>query len=81
MPSKRSHPEVPPTKANCEQDFRDKLKLNDEFEEFKTRLVQAAKSSPDVEKLVIPLNRLEKAMLVAAHGRHFVLSHTKKHRS
>jgi hypothetical protein len=72
MPNKYPHPEVPATKENCEADFQDKLKLNEEFEKFKKLLVDAAKSSQAVEKLVVPLNKLEKAMNIAAHGRHLV---------
>jgi hypothetical protein len=75
MPGKQRHREVAPTKRNCEKDFRDKLKLNAEFAEFKKLFEKSAKSSPDLEKLVIPLRRLEKAMNIAAHGMHFVLSH------
>ena len=81
MARKRSHAKVLPTKANCEQDFRDKLKLSHQFEEFKKLLQGAARSSSDVQKLVIPLNRLEKAVKVAAWGRHFVLNPKKRHQS
>ena len=78
MISKRPHPKVPPTKANFEKDFRDKLKLDAEFEKFKKRLVNAAKSSPAVEELLIPLRKLEKAVLIGAHGRRFVFNDKKR---
>lgn len=80
MIRKRPHPKVPPSKANLEKDFRDKLKLDAEFEKFKKRLLKAAKSSPAVEELLIPLRRLEKAVLIGAHGVHFV-HEVKKQRS
>ena len=70
MPNR--HRKVPATPANCEEDHQAKLKLNAEFEEFKTVVERAAKSSPDVQKLIVPLVKLEKAMIVAAHGRHLV---------
>jgi hypothetical protein len=67
------HPEVPPTQENCEQDFKDKLKLNAEFEQFKKTVEQAAKVSPDVQKLMVPLKKLEEAIIFCAHGKHFVV--------
>jgi hypothetical protein len=79
--SKRAHSKVSPTKANCEADFRDKLKLNDEFGEFKKLLEKEARSSPDVHELLVPLAKLEKAILIAAHGRRFVVEPEKKHRA
>ncbi len=79
MPNK--HLKVTPTVANCEKDFQDKLKLNAEFEDFKKLVVQASKSSPDVEKLVIPLTKLEEKVNIAAHGMHFVVNKKKKQRS
>jgi hypothetical protein len=72
MPNK--HPKVPPTKANCEKDFQAKLKLNAQFKEFKKQVDKAAKSSPAVEKLKIPLKKLEDKIIIAAHGRHFVVN-------
>jgi hypothetical protein len=81
VPSKQVHREVPPTKANCEEDFQDKVKLNVEFEKFKKLVREGAKSSPDVEKLVVPLTKLEKVMNVAAHGVHFVVNEKKKEQS
>ena len=66
------HPKVPATSANCEEDHKAKLKLNDEFAEFKKVVEQAAKSSPDVQKLIVPLEKLEKAMIIGAHGMHLV---------
>ena len=78
MPSKRPHPEVPPTQENCDEDFQDKLKLAAEFDDFADRLEKAAKTSPDVAKLVVPLKKLEKAILTGAHGKHFVLHDKKK---
>jgi len=79
MPSQ--HPKVPATSANCEEDHQAKLKLNEEFEEFKTVVEKAAKTSPDVQKLIVPLVKLEKAMIVAAHGKYLVaVEHEKKQR-
>ena len=78
---KRAHRKVPPTKANCEADFRDKEKLAEEFDEFKKLVEKAAKSSPDVEKLIVPLEKLEKAIIIGAHGRCFVVEDKKKHRA
>jgi|HubBroStandDraft_6_1064221.scaffolds.fasta_scaffold1890445_1 hypothetical protein len=72
------HPKVPATSANCEEDHQAKLKLNAEFEEFKTVVEKAAKTSPDVQKLIVPLVKLEKAMNVAAHGRHLVATEDEK---
>ena len=66
------HPKVPATSANCEEDHIAKLKLNEEFAEFKEMVENAAKKSPDVQKLIVPLEKLEKAMIVAAHGKHLV---------
>jgi hypothetical protein len=68
MPS--GHPKLPATKANCERDHRNKLKLNEEFTQFKKLLKTTARSSPDVKKLVIPLNKLERAIIIGAHGIH-----------
>ena len=76
MPSQ--HPKVPATPANCEADHQAKLKLNGEFEKFKTVVERAAKSSPDVQKLIVPLVKLEKAMIVAAHGKHLVAAEDEK---
>jgi hypothetical protein len=81
MPSKRTHRQVPPTRANCEADLRDKKKLNAEFNGFKKLLEQAAQSSSDVRKLRVPLRKLERSIRVAAHGKHFVVQDKKKHRS
>jgi hypothetical protein len=82
MPSERTHPRVPPTKANCEEDHRDKVKLNAEFAAFKAVVNKSAKTSPEVRKLIVPLIKLEKAIIVAAFGKHFVTArHEKKQRS
>lgn len=76
------HPKVPATAANCEEDHQAKLKLNAEFEQFKTVVEEAAKTSRDVQKLIVPLERLEKVMIVAAHGKHLVATgNDKKQRS
>jgi hypothetical protein len=76
------HPKVPATPANCEEDHQAKLKLNAEFEEFKRVFDKAAKTSPDVQRLIVPLEKLEKAMIVAAHGKHLVaVEDEKKQRS
>lgn len=66
------HPKVPPTKENFEEDHRDKVKLNEEFAAFKKLVEQAAKTSPEVQKLLVPLNRLGQAVITAAFGKHFV---------
>jgi hypothetical protein len=66
------HSKVPATSANCEADYRAKVKLNAEFKDFKTRVKKAAKTSRDIKELIIPLVRLEKAIKVAAWGRHLV---------
>ncbi|HWY05757.1 MAG TPA: hypothetical protein VNY24_02790 [Candidatus Acidoferrales bacterium] len=66
------HPKVPATSANCEEDHKAKLKLNEEFAEFKKRVENAAMKSPDVKQLIVPLEKLEKAMIVAAHGKHLI---------
>ena len=81
MPSQRTHPRVSPTKANFEADFRNKEKLGDEFEEFKKVLEQAAKYSPDVKELMIPLAKLESAIMIGAWGMVFVVEDEKKERS
>ena len=66
------HPEVPATSANCEADHKAKLKLNDEFAEFKKVVENAAKKSPDVKELIVPLAKLETFINAAAHGVHLV---------
>lgn len=66
------HPKVPATSANCEADHQAKLKLHEKFEQFKTVVEKAAKTSPDVQKLIIPLERLERVMFIAAYGKHLV---------
>jgi hypothetical protein len=66
------HRKVLATSANCEEDHRAKVKLNVEFKEFKTVVKKAAKTSPDIQKLIIPLVRLEKAVVLAAFGKHLV---------
>jgi hypothetical protein len=78
MASERPHPRVPPTKANFDVDFRNKEKLGDEFEEFKEVFEQAAKSSPDVQKLKVPLAKLESAIKIGAFGIVFVQEDEKK---
>jgi len=78
MPSK--HPKVPATSANCEEDHIAKLKLNEEFAEFKIKVENAAKRSPDVKELIVPLEKLEKAMIIAAHGKHLVAVEDEKKR-
>jgi hypothetical protein len=78
MPSERTRPRVPPTKANCEEDYRAKLKLNAEFAAFKAVVNKSAKTSFEVKKLIVPLIKLEKAMIVAAHGKHFVAAEDEK---
>ncbi len=80
MRSQRTHPMVPPTKANFEADFRNKEKLGDEFEEFKKVLEQAAKSSPDVQELMVPLAKLESAVMIGAWGMVFVTEDEKEKR-
>jgi hypothetical protein len=76
------HRKVPATSANCEADYRAKVKLNAEFKDFKTSVKKAAKTSRDIKELIIPLERLEKVMIVAAHGRHLVATgNDKKQRS
>jgi hypothetical protein len=72
------HPKVPATSDNCEKDHQAKLKLNAEFEEFKTVVEEAAKTSPPVQKLIVPLVKLEKAIIVAAHGVHLVAAEDEK---
>lgn len=67
-----NHPKVPATSANCEEDHEAKLKLNEEFEKFKEVVENAAKISPDVQKLKVPLKKLENAVIIAAHGRYLV---------
>jgi signal transduction histidine kinase len=77
-----THPKVPATSANCEEDHEAKLKLNQEFEEFKAVVENAAKISPDVQKLKVPLKKLENALIIAAHGKHLVaVEDEKKQRS
>ncbi len=66
------HPKVPATSANCEEDHKAKVRLNEEFTEFKKAVENAAKKSPAVKALIVPLKKLEKAMIVAAHGKHLV---------
>jgi hypothetical protein len=66
------HRKVLATSANCEEDHQAKLKLNAEFKEFKTVVKKAAKTSSDIQKLIIPLVRLEKAINLAAFGKHLV---------
>ncbi len=81
MPSERPHPRVPPTKENFDTDFRNKEKLGDEFEEFKKVFEQEAKFSPDFQKLVVPLAKLESAIKIGAWGMVFVPEDEKKQRS
>jgi hypothetical protein len=76
MPSE--YPKVPPTKENCEADYRDKVKLNEEFKEFEKLVEDAAKRSPEVKELIVPLKKLEQWIIAAAHGRHFVPDDHKK---
>ena len=78
MPSQRKHRRVPPTKSNFDLDLRNKEQLGDEFEEFKKVLEQAAKSSSDVQKLLVPLAKLENAIIVGAWGIVFVPEDEKK---
>jgi hypothetical protein len=80
MPSKGKHPVVPATSTNCERDFRNKLKLNEEFKDFKEVFDRAARSSTDVRKLAIPLRKLESAIIIGAHGIHLVVEPPKKKR-
>lgn len=79
--SKKALPKVRPTKANCEADSRAKEKLADQFDEFKEVVEKAAKSSPDVKKLIVPLAKLERAIIIGAHGRCFVVEDAKKQRA
>lgn len=65
------HPKVPPSKENFEADHQDKVKLNEEFAQFKKLVDDAAKTSPEVRKLLVPLENLGKAVIKAAFGRHF----------
>jgi hypothetical protein len=79
---RREHPKVPATPANFEKDHQCKLKLNAEFDQFKELVEKEAKISPDVRKLIVPMLRVEKAIIFAAHGRHFIpVKHAKKQRS
>jgi hypothetical protein len=78
MPSKETHRVVPATSANCETDFRNKVKLNKEFARFKKVFGQAAKSSGEVKKLVVPLRKLERAIIIGAYGVHLVVKPKKK---
>jgi hypothetical protein len=80
MPSQRRHPRLPPTKANFDADSRNKKKLADEFEEFKQKVKKAAKSSPAVEELIVPLAKLENAVRIGAWGIIFVPVEEKKRR-
>jgi len=81
MPSKGKHRVVPATRANCETDFRNKLKLNEEFKDFKQVFDRAARSSADVKRLAVPLRKLERAIIIGAHGVHIVVKPPKKRRS
>jgi len=72
MPSQRRHPRLRPTKANFNVDSRNKEKLGDEFEKFKKKVKKAAKSSPEVRALIVPLAKLEKAVRIGAWGIVFV---------
>ena len=65
------HPKVPPTKEHFEADHQDKVTLNEEFARFKQLVDDAAKTSPEVQKLQVPLENLGKAVIKAAFGRHF----------
>jgi hypothetical protein len=78
MPNKGKHRVAPATSANCETDFRNKLKLNEEFKDFKEVFARAARSSADVQKLAIPLRKLERAILIGAHGVHLVVPKKKR---
>ena len=69
---RREHPKVPATPANFEKDHQDKMKLNAEFDQFKELVEKEAETSADVRKLIVPMIRLEKAIIIAAHGRHFI---------
>jgi hypothetical protein len=76
------HPKVPGTPANFEKDHQDKMKLNAAFEQFKELVEKEAKTSPDVRKLIVPMLRLERAIIIGAHGRHFIpVKQAKKQRS
>jgi hypothetical protein len=67
------HPKVPATAENCEEDHQAKLALNDDFEDFKKKVLDAANKSTDIKNLVVPLlPRLENSVILAAHGRHLV---------
>jgi hypothetical protein len=81
MPSQRRHRRVPPTKANFDADSRNKKKLGDEFEKFKQNVKKAAKTSPAVQELIVPLARLEKAVRIGAWGIVFVPEDEKKRRA
>jgi hypothetical protein len=81
MPSQRRHPRVPPTKANFGADSRNKRKLADEFEEFKKKVKKAARFSPEVRQLTVPLAKLENAVKIGAWGMVFVPEDEKKRRS
>lgn len=72
------HPKVPPSKENFEADHQDKVKLNEEFAKFKNLVDDAAKTSPEVRKLLVPLENLGNAVIKAAFGRHFVADDYKK---
>jgi hypothetical protein len=78
MRNSRPHLKVPPTKENFDADRRNKKKLNDEFDEFKKVVERAAHSSPDMQKLMVPLAKLESAIIVAAWGRIFAVEDQKK---
>ena len=72
------HPKVPPTTENFEADHRDKVKLNEEFAKFKNLVDDAAKTSPEVQKLLVPLENLGNAVIRAAFGKHFVADQHRK---
>jgi hypothetical protein len=74
------YPKVPATPENCEKDYQDKMKLNAEFEEFMKVFKDLAKISPEVQKLSVPVAKLEKALRLAAFGRHLVASEYEKNR-
>ena len=78
MPSKKDHPKVPPSQKNFDEDHQDKMQLNAEFDAFQKLVETEAKTSPDIKKLLVPLKKLEKAVIIGAHGKHFVLPYKKK---
>jgi len=81
MPGKDALPKATPSKANFDKDFENKRKLHAQFREFKRDFVKAARVSPEVKKLVVPLTKLERAITIAAHGIRFVLKSEKKQRA